>query len=416
MKKLYPLHIETSQINSILYSIDYFRARLSVEKRRSERLGTRSAIVILNIPVKLDKNERYLLLDIIYAALRESDVVCQFKRTVLLLLLPDTTTDGAEVVMQRVVEKILAFQLKSSHLQELVTDKMHWEIIVYPNDNIDETFHIKKNKLVQEALAKSKNHKQAESANKKRLVNFAKTASQNLFTLLNKTWLTSTVLFLAHGLNPQYRFRIGSSVKRIIDIILALLALIFFFPLLVSISLLIKLTSSGSIVFKQQRVGYTGKTFTLYKFRTMYADTSEDEHKKYMERFINNNGTDLNNGTEDKPLFKMKNDPRVTPVGRALRKLSLDELPQLLNVLKGDMSIVGPRPPIPYEVSNYKIWHHRRFLEAKPGITGLWQVSGRNSIEFDDMVRLDIKYAKNWSLFMDLKILAKTIGSMSTGR
>jgi lipopolysaccharide/colanic/teichoic acid biosynthesis glycosyltransferase len=114
-------------------------------------------------------------------------------------------------------------------------------------------------------------------------------------------------------------------------------------------------------------------------------------------------------GTKENPYFKIKNDPRVTPIGRFLRKTSLDELPQLLNVLKGDMSLVGPRPPIPYEVSEYQKWHQRRILDVKPGITGLWQVSGRNRTSFDEMVRLDIKYAENWSLKLDLYIIFKTI-------
>jgi len=120
----------------------------------------------------------------------------------------------------------------------------------------------------------------------------------------------------------------------------------------------------------------------------------------------------INQGDEKKPVFKMKNDPRVTRVGKIIRKLSLDELPQFWNVLKGDMSLIGPRPPISYEIEKYEPWHLRRILEMKPGITGLWQVEGRNTTSFDEMVRLDLRYVRNWSIWLDIKILLKTIGEV----
>ncbi|MBN1482174.1 hypothetical protein EH223_07950 [candidate division KSB1 bacterium] len=415
MKKLYPLHIETSQVSSILYSVDYFRARLSVEKRRNERLGTQSAIVILTLPTNLSKNESYLLLDEIYATLRESDVVCQFKKTVILLLLPDTSDHGAKVVLERVLERLRTYQVRSSHLDRLIVDKIAWDIVVYPHDDHTDIFLDGRYKHVYQTLNIKKNKKQQLKIQGRWITEYFYKIVNDIVLLFNKLSFLSSIPFLQRCQHCKYQHKIGTTIKRVIDITLALVALLFFAPVLIAISLLIKLTSKGSIVFKQERVGFSGKTFTLYKFRTMYANTSEEVHKKYMEHYIKNHTANVNNGTKEKPVYKIKNDPRITPVGRALRKLSLDELPQLLNVLKGDMSIVGPRPAIPYEVNNYQIWHQRRFLEVKPGITGLWQVSGRNSMEFDDMVRLDIKYAQNWSLLMDLKIIAKTIGSLSTG-
>ena len=144
----------------------------------------------------------------------------------------------------------------------------------------------------------------------------------------------------------------------------------------------------------------------------MYVNSDAKIHKKYTASLINGNNEAINRGSKDKPLYKMDKDPRVTSLGHFLRRTSLDELPQFFNVLKGDMSLVGPRPCIPYEVEHYKAWHLRRVLEIKPGITGLWQVSGRSSTTFDTMVRLDLEYAATWNLWFDVKILFKTIGAV----
>jgi len=139
-------------------------------------------------------------------------------------------------------------------------------------------------------------------------------------------------------------------------------------------------------------------------------------HRDYVSKLIKGEKDRVNEGTNDNPFYKLKDDPRITPLGQFLRKTSLDELPQFFNVLKGEMSLVGPRPPIPYEVNKYQNWHFRRIIEVKPGITGLWQVSGRSRTTFDDMVRLDIEYAENWSLMMDIKILFKTFWTIFTSK
>ena len=200
------------------------------------------------------------------------------------------------------------------------------------------------------------------------------------------------------------------------DIIGALAGIIIFSPVMLIISILIKITSCGPILFRQKRLGFLGKKFTFLKFRSMYTDCSEDRHKEYVTRLIKNCvETDSQNST-CKPTYKMNDDPRITPFGLFLRKSSLDELPQLFNVLKGEMSLVGPRPPIPYEVEKYENWHFRRVLEVKPGITGLWQVEGRSTTTFDEMVRLDIAYVNKFSLWLDLKILFKTIWVVFSGK
>jgi exopolysaccharide biosynthesis polyprenyl glycosylphosphotransferase len=203
-------------------------------------------------------------------------------------------------------------------------------------------------------------------------------------------------------------------VKRTSDIIIAAFALAFLSPLWLLVAFLIKLDSKGSIFYKQERVGMDGRVFLFYKFRSMRADADDASHREYLKQFISGNA-DATLNDNDTPAYKLVGDRRITRVGRVLRRLSLDELPQLLNVLRGDMSLVGPRPPIPYEVEAYELWHRKR-LDMKPGLTGLWQVSGRNSLTFDEMVRLDLYYIENWSLLLDLRIILRTLPVMLSGR
>ncbi len=202
--------------------------------------------------------------------------------------------------------------------------------------------------------------------------------------------------------------KFSRSVKRSMDIAGSIVALILCCPLLALISLAIKLTSKGPILFKQERVGRYGLRFTFLKFRSMKCDNDARIHRDYVKRFIAGEADPARVSHTQNAVYKIQSDPRITRVGKFLRKSSFDELPQLFNVLKGDMSLVGPRPPIPYELDEYQIWHRRRVLEAKPGITGLWQVNGRSRLKFDDMVRLDLQYAKTWSLWLDIKILLRT--------
>lgn len=197
-------------------------------------------------------------------------------------------------------------------------------------------------------------------------------------------------------------------MKRGIDIVGSSVLAILCSPLFLIIALAIKATSKGPVLFRQQRVGQYGQSFTFLKFRSMYVDNDHGVHKEYVTGLISRReGTEQSNGT-GKKVYKLTNDKRVTRIGAFLRRTSLDELPQFLNVLRGDMSLVGPRPPIPYELAAYQTWHRRRLLEVKPGITGLWQVTGRSSVNFDEMVRLDLRYATSWSPWLDLKILMRT--------
>jgi len=195
--------------------------------------------------------------------------------------------------------------------------------------------------------------------------------------------------------------------KRVSDILIATFTLAVLSPFWLLIALLIKFDSKGSIFYAQERVGMDGRIFVVYKFRTMRVDADSEIHREYQRKFIAGDA-EANVGDADTPAYKLRDDPRITRVGRLLRRLSLDEVPQLLNVLRGDMSVVGPRPPIPYEVEAYELRHRKR-LDMKPGLTGLWQVSGRNRLPFEEMVKLDLFYIENWSLLFDLKIILRTM-------
>jgi exopolysaccharide biosynthesis polyprenyl glycosylphosphotransferase len=210
------------------------------------------------------------------------------------------------------------------------------------------------------------------------------------------------VPFLTFTTTPSNETQLA--LKRALDVAVSLLLLALTGPIIALVALAIRYTSPGSVLFKQKRIGLNGRMFTLYKFRTMIEDAHE--RREEVAHLNEMNG----------PVFKAKDDPRVTPVGRWMRRFSLDEIPQLWNVLKGDMSLVGPRPPIPEEVASYHRWHRRR-LSMKPGLTCLWQISGRNDIQdFDRWMKLDLQYIDNWSPSLDLKILLRTIPAVLSGK
>ena len=234
--------------------------------------------------------------------------------------------------------------------------------------------------------------------------------------------------------------RFSLACKQGIDRLIAGALMLVTLPVFAVTALAIKVTSRGPVFYVQKRVGQSGRTFRFFKFRTMRHDSDDRAHRDFARDFIQNSGANGKphsnpehgpvemkptlvvdehnhagkNGNGNGKVYKMTADPRVTAVGRFLRRTSLDELPQIFNVLRGEMSMVGPRPPVPYEVEHYQEWHKRR-LAAKPGITGLWQVSGRSSVPFDEMVLLDLYYIENRSTAMDIRIMAKTLPVMVKG-
>jgi len=207
---------------------------------------------------------------------------------------------------------------------------------------------------------------------------------------------------------PRNDRRSVVAIKRAMDIVGSALMLSLCAPILLVIALAIKASSKGPVLFRQQRVGQYGQHFTFLKFRSMQVNNDHSIHEEFVTKLIANEARKQPSNGNGEGVYKLTNDKRITRVGRFLRRTSLDELPQFLNVLKGEMSLVGPRPPIPYELAAYQTWHRRRVLEVKPGITGLWQVTGRSRVNFDEMVRLDLRYATSWSPSLDFTILMRT--------
>ena len=205
----------------------------------------------------------------------------------------------------------------------------------------------------------------------------------------------------------------GYRGKRALDVLGALVALVLLSPLMLIVALLIRLTSPGPAIFRQTRVGQGGAPFTMFKFRSMRTDIDDSAHREFVASLIDGKVKPGGGSTTAAP-FKIKGDPRITAIGRFIRKTSIDELPQFYNVLKGDMSLVGPRPPVQYEADKYKAWHRRRVFEMKPGLTGIWQVEGRSRVSFDDMVRMDLRYLQHCSLRFDLAILLRTVAVVLT--
>jgi lipopolysaccharide/colanic/teichoic acid biosynthesis glycosyltransferase len=211
------------------------------------------------------------------------------------------------------------------------------------------------------------------------------------------------------------RKKLSLLTKRVMDVLGASIALLLLSPIFLILAVLIKLTSKGPIFFRQERVGQFGSRFVFLKFRSMYVSTDAAIHKEYVRNFIAGKANSEAREGSKKGVYKITNDPRVTWIGKFMRRTSLDEIPQFWNVVTGEMSLVGPRPPIPYEIEAYDIWHRRRLLESRPGITGLWQVRGRSKTTFDEMVRLDLQYSRMWSPMLDVKILLQTPRAVFTG-
>jgi len=339
-----------------------FNRMLCLERKRSERTGDRFALMLLNVQALAENVDTRAIEKVGIAlaqATRDTDLPGWYKSFstigVILTTLNGTSPDTVKSVILEKVSKALNGQLEPNQVQK-----------------IDISIHFFPGEKPESKTPPSPDEK---------LYPDLREGSENLEPF----------------------------AKRIIDVIGSLIALILLSPLFLIVSALIKLTSQGPVLFRQRRLGKFGKEFTFLKFRSMYAKNDPDIHKKYVQGLIQRKNK------EEDGVYKIKNDPRITPLGRILRKSSIDELPQLLNVLKGDMSFVGPRPPIPYEFECYELWHRRRVLEAKPGITGLWQVNGRSRTEFDEMVRLDLRYIREQSLWLDIKILLKTPFAVLSG-
>jgi Sugar transferases involved in lipopolysaccharide synthesis len=353
-----------------LLSEDAFVSMLYLERRRAERAQKRFVLVLVDVKRALDEGNKSRTLAKIAMALtnstRETDILGWYLENNLIGIIGTELGETApKIIHERLLEKF-----RSSFQHTVGKEK---------SSKISVSFH-----FFPEEYGKSDSNAAANVA---------------LYPDISR---------------KEDSRKLAFGIKRAMDVFGSASALLLFSPVLAAIAVAVKLTSKGPVLFRQERLGQYGQTFTFLKFRSMYTNCDAKIHQEYVNQFIAGEVAE-NNADGKKAVFKIQQDPRVTSVGRFLRKTSLDELPQFLNVLRGEMSLVGPRPPIAYEFHAYDLWHRRRVLEIKPGITGLWQVEGRSRTRFDDMVRLDLKYARGWSLWLDVKILIQTPSAVFSG-
>ena len=359
-----------SDLRPEILAVDSFRRMLCLERKRAER--SRHPFLLMLVDAQKisgidDRNEFLQKLTLaLYSATRETDICGLYKDSVLGVIFTEIRgTDSSSLLGMKQAKVMTA--LRNNQDSELV-------------DQIDISFHL-----------------------------FPEDGGQQG----GRCGVDPTLYPDLFEKEDSREF--PRSVKRMMDVLGSVAALVVLSPLWVVISLAIKLTSKGPILFRQERVGQFGVPFTLLKFRSMEDQNDPSLHLEYIKQFISREADSAEVSNSQKAIYKIQNDPRVTRFGSFLRRSSLDEIPQLVNVLKGEMSLVGPRPPIPYELANYDVWHKRRVFEVKPGITGLWQVQGRSRTSFDDMVRLDLEYSNSWSLWLDIKILLQTPRAVLSG-
>jgi lipopolysaccharide/colanic/teichoic acid biosynthesis glycosyltransferase len=350
------------------FSEDVFQRVLMLERRRAERSRRTFALMLVNSNGRQAADAKVLrqVLAVLASTSRESDLIGWYEASVTIGVifteLEDTKTKAAESILRKVEMAV------QDTLDQADAAKISISLHMFPEDG-----------------ERGYSGKVADSK-------------------------------LYPDLQPRVsgkQLRLG--VKRAIDIGGSALLLLLTLPFLATIAAIIKLTSKGPVLFTQERLGQFGQRFKCLKFRTMHVDCDPKIHREYVQQFIAGNANSAHEESSPTNLYKLTHDPRITPFGRFLRKSSLDEFPQFWNVLRGEMSLVGPRPPVPYEFEVYDVWHRRRVLELKPGVTGLWQVSGRNRIPFQEMVRLDLRYSQKWSLWLDLKILLATPRAIFSG-
>lgn len=375
----------------MIYSQLYFSQRLREERNRSDRYGDPFSLILISLdkidPTSRDSEYFARAIENFSRSIRLSDFLGWHSERKIGLILPDTDDDGARIVVSRL--KTCFQSMKQCNLHEIAKQNGLFSVVEYPK--------MLKDEAVTDITA--------DLADMSRRQDLAiATGSDRCH--VSSQFLEETSLY--ETLRKKSRFsRLDSFARRGLDLVVSSVGLILVSPLCLLISALIKLTSKGPVLFRQGRLGKHGRVFTFLKFRTMYHNCDQNLHKDYVTGLIQRNAK--KHEKNGRSYYKMTNDPRVTPFGHLLRKTSLDELPQLINVLRGEMSLVGPRPAISYEVEEYQNWQLRRILEAKPGITGLWQVSGRSTTTFDDMVRLDLRYVENQSIYLNFIILFKTL-------
>jgi lipopolysaccharide/colanic/teichoic acid biosynthesis glycosyltransferase len=364
-----------------IYSLNEFRAVVEHERARSDRTGSRFCVVVFKVgDFEEDLSNACFLPDALTQRVRSSDVVGWFDEQQVGVLLPDTTPEGAAEFAEKAFQSAVGIPAPPAR-----------QIYTYPSGYLDgEEDDNNSCAYLNGDRRKTKLFKWKESP-KETGGKKEETDSKKDMAEVNPDCKN-----YAAGLESQLGLKIPRW-KRLFDVLSVGVGLIILSPLFLFVVGVIKTVSPGPIFFKQKRVGYLGRQFDFWKFRTMKSGSDSGVHENYVRNL-------MKDGT---PMKKIQKDPRIIPFGAFFRKAGIDELPQLINVLIGEMSLVGPRPCLPYEYEEYFHWHKRRFYTL-PGLTGLWQVSGKNRLTFSEMIRLDIKYEQKRSLGMDLKIILKT--------
>lgn len=458
---LLSLEMNTAELGNIpidkqhgWFTIEDFSLLLKREQDRCDRVGFTATFFTVDflddhLSGSDDNLSRYKpvfekLLKAVFETTRSADLKSFTPLRQISVLLLDSGLDGAKIVIEKLTKAFVAsLDLETLPKVEDIVDRIRFNC--YPLHQVEDCRRIEATPLLVHGIGLNKITKSGLRADvltgypvKTQVdrignpkpgnghsgngspANFADPLERQSITIRFK-WRTIPVIDATGALTATVaddltltisKSALYNQIKRIIDVLGSLAGLLLFLPALLIISVLIKLSSRGPVLFQQQRIGYKGKPFTFFKFRTMKVDNNNQIHKEYVQKLIRGENDEINNGSDDEPLYKIEKDPRITAIGNFLRKTSMDELPQFLNVLRGEMSLVGPRPPIAYEVEIYKHWHLRRVLEAKPGITGLWQVYGRNKTTFDEMVRLDLQYIQKRSILYDMKLIFLTLKSV----
>lgn len=390
-----------------LLSQEDFVARMRQDRLRSERNGSPVSLLVIDLQQLLvssaagNRNDQSGFIrhigHVLGKFIRETDTKGWLRNGKIGVLALDTDEAGARAMADNLIRKITSYQDWNDYLG---ADDIKRCLLISSLDTDRNYFQVLDN-LQEDILRHHKTYR----------VEFSSPSPDTRFLPSGQASAGAAVAewpFSMEVLNQYQRKRLQFAAKRLLDVVGSLIGIVVCAPLMLTIAAVIRMTSPGPALFRQERLGLLGKKFMFLKFRSMRVDTDPSIHKEYVCKLIKGETDQINKGTADRPVFKITDDPRVTTVGKFLRITSLDELPQLFNVLRGDMSLVGPRPHIDYECNQYKPWHCRRVLEVKPGITGLWQVSGRSSTNFDDAVRLDLAYVRNWNLWLDIKIILKT--------
>jgi lipopolysaccharide/colanic/teichoic acid biosynthesis glycosyltransferase len=386
-----------------IHSPEEFRLILERERARADRSGDKFSLVVFDFGNTNNGNGPSLAVEhltrILYKRVRLTDTVGWFDETSIGTVLPGTMGEGAWKFADDVRKKAVA-----------IASQFSYRVYTYPMEGA-----VNKGSSSDRVLPGEVPRQQNQLFLQGFLLRNSAVGSPHASAMPLKSAVPIRTVSKPVESAESLLIKRMSLRKRAIDILGSILALVLFSPIMLAIAAAIKLTSSGPVIFRQERFGLLGKKFEFLKFRSMYVNNNPDIHKKYVEKLIKKEIKNDGNG-EGGDVYKIKDDPRITPLGRLLRKTSLDELPQFINVLKGEMSLVGPRPPLLYEFEKYDTWHRQRVFSIKPGITGLWQVKGRSRTTFDEMVRLDIEYIRNWSLLLDFKILIRTPGAVLSGK